>query len=96
MEIKNVKKEENPDFLSIVIVLSINLYPAAILCETQCERAEDLFQKALRQANSIEEESTLKETVSLCPQHAEAWNNLGTIYEKKGKLEKAENRSFSE
>ena len=34
-------------FLSIVILLSIGLYPAAILCETSCEQAEELFQKSL-------------------------------------------------
>ena len=77
-------------FLSIVLVLSIGLYPAAILCETSCTRAEELFQKSLMQTNAIDERSILREAVRLCPQHAEAWNNLGTIYEKEGNWEQAE------
>jgi outer membrane protein OmpA-like peptidoglycan-associated protein len=44
----------------------------------------------LRQTDLIKEKSILKETVSLCPQHARAWNNLGTIYEKEGNWEQAE------
>ena len=48
-------------FLSIVIVLSISLCPASILCETSCERAEELFQKSLRQTNFSDEKSILRE-----------------------------------
>jgi outer membrane protein OmpA-like peptidoglycan-associated protein len=73
-----------------IILLSIYLNPLSVLCETPCERAEGLLQKSLRQTNSIDEKSILREAVRLCPQHAEAWNNLGTIYEKEGDLEQAE------
>jgi outer membrane protein OmpA-like peptidoglycan-associated protein len=91
MEINEMSKEKKSQiFLLIVIVLSINLYPALILCQTCCERAEELFQKSLRQTDLNEEKSNLKETVSLCPQHARAWNNLGTIYEKEGNWKQAE------
>jgi outer membrane protein OmpA-like peptidoglycan-associated protein len=44
----------------------------------------------LIQTNSADERSILKEAVSLCPQHAEAWNNLGTNFEKEGNWEQAE------
>ena len=86
-----LKKKKIHVFLLIVIVLSISLCPASVLCETQCEQAEELFQKSLRQTSFSDEKSILQEAVSLCPQHAGAWNNLGTIYEREGNLKKAEN-----
>ena len=44
----------------------------------------------MRQSNFEEEKSILKEALSLCSQHARAWNNLGTIYEKEGNWKQAE------
>ena len=73
-----------------VILLSIHLNSPSRFCQTSCERAEELFQESLRQTNSANEKSILREAVSLCPQHAEAWNNLGTIYEKEINWEQAE------
>jgi outer membrane protein OmpA-like peptidoglycan-associated protein len=86
-----LNKKKIQFYLSIISMLCISLYPAVILCETSCTRAEALFQKSLIQGNVIDEKTILRQIVSMCPQHAEAWNNLGAVYEKEGNLGQAEN-----
>ena len=54
-----------------------------------CDQAESLFLNASKQNSADAQRDLLEEAVKLCPTHAKAWNNLGTVYEKQKRLEAA-------
>ncbi|MEJ2640454.1 MAG: OmpA family protein [Desulfosarcinaceae bacterium] len=72
-----------------VLTLSIFWYGSAALAAGGCDQAETLFLNASKQSSADLQRELLEQAVSLCPTHAKAWNNLGTVYEKQKKLEAA-------
>lgn len=60
-----------------------------LLAADDCDQAEALFLSASKQRNADDQGELLEQSVALCPGHAKAWNNLGTVYEKQKRLEAA-------
>ncbi|MEJ2694881.1 MAG: tetratricopeptide repeat protein, partial [Candidatus Thiodiazotropha sp.] len=65
-----------------VLTLSICWYASAALAAGGCGQAETLFLNASKQTSADAQRELLEQAVKLCPTHAKAWNNLGTVYEK--------------
>lgn len=72
-----------------LVAFSLCLNPPAAFCGTGCEQAEALFQKASIQHRVDAKTDLLEQAVQLCPVHAKAWQNLGTIYENKHQFDSA-------
>jgi outer membrane protein OmpA-like peptidoglycan-associated protein len=72
-----------------VLTLSICWYASAALASEGCDQAETLFLGASKQSSADAQRELLEQAVKLCPNHAKAWNNLGTVYEKQKQLEAA-------
>jgi outer membrane protein OmpA-like peptidoglycan-associated protein len=74
-----------------LIVLALNLcchLPNAFGAG-DCDQAEAHFLNASKQSSTDTQGELLEQAVKLCPTHAKAWNNLGTVYEKQRRLEAA-------
>jgi outer membrane protein OmpA-like peptidoglycan-associated protein len=86
-------KTDAPFKSAVLIVLMTSLccqLPAA-LGAGGCDQAEALFLNASKQIDADAQRDLLEQAVKLCPTHAKAWNNLGTVYEKLKRLEAAQN-----
>lgn len=75
----------------VVIVLSLCCNLPAAVGASGCDEAEGLFLNASKQNDVNAQKELLEKAVKLCPAHAKAWNNLGTVYEKQKRLEAAAN-----
>lgn len=73
----------------IVFMLVFCLHLPAALAAGGCDQAEALFLGASKQSDAKAQADLLEQAVKLCPTHAKAWNNLGTVYEKQKRLEEA-------
>jgi outer membrane protein OmpA-like peptidoglycan-associated protein len=69
--------------------LFLLIIPGAVPGAEDCTKADELFEKSTRQIGLDAQRSLLKEALRLCPSHAKASNNLGTIYEAEGRLAEA-------
>lgn len=79
--------------LNTIALVAFGLYlytnlPAAF-CATGCEEAETIFQKASMQSGVDAKTDLLERAIHLCPTHAKAWQDLGTIHENKNRLNEA-------
>ncbi len=58
-----------------------------------CNKAKEIFGKAVKMrqdtAGLIQNEQLFIKAIDLCPSYVEAHNNLGDVYEKQGKYDKA-------
>ncbi len=54
-----------------------------------CNRAKELFKTSLQATSKAKQKEILLQAVQECPNFAEAYNNLGLIYEEEGNLQKA-------
>jgi outer membrane protein OmpA-like peptidoglycan-associated protein len=86
----NAMKTRHPMNAVALLLLALGLccQPSAALAGG-CEEAEALFLNASKQSSPDLQGDLLEQAVKLCPTHAKAWNNLGTVYEKQKRLEAA-------
>lgn len=75
----------------VVVVLSLCCNLPAAFGAAGCDEAEGHFLNASKQSDADTQKQLLEKAVKLCPTHAKAWNNLGTVYEKQKRLEAAAN-----
>ncbi len=54
-----------------------------------CDEAKKLFERSLNETSKAKQKELLLRAVNQCPSFAEAYNNLGLIYEEEGNLQKA-------
>jgi outer membrane protein OmpA-like peptidoglycan-associated protein len=73
-----------------LFVLWFIIIPDSGLGAEDCKQADELFRQSTQRADFVSQRSLLDEALRLCPKHAQALNNLGTIYEAEGQLEQAE------
>lgn len=73
-----------------VLTLGLCWFAHAALAAGDCDQAEALFLNASKQSSAETQGKLLEQAVKLCPTHAKAWNNLGTVYEKQKRLEAAQ------
>lgn len=78
-----------PLFL-LLVFLGLFIQPAK---GSNCDNAKEYFQQAIElgddMANLTKQEQLYRRAVEECPSYAEAHNNLGDVYEKKGRLDEA-------
>lgn len=74
----------------IVSQLIVILFVPISLWANGCEQATLLVQQAYQfGSSSAQQKALLQRALHLCPQHAQAHNNLGVVYENQGNFEKA-------
>jgi outer membrane protein OmpA-like peptidoglycan-associated protein len=81
--------KEPRDLIRALFVLWVFIIPDSGLGAGDCEKADELFRQSTQRVDFVSQKSLLEEALRLCPKHAQALNNLGTIYEAEGKLEEA-------
>jgi outer membrane protein OmpA-like peptidoglycan-associated protein len=72
-----------------VLIFVLCWYVPATFAAGGCDQAEALFLNASKQSSANMQRQLLEQAVQLCPTHAKAWNNLGTVLEKQKHLEAA-------
>jgi outer membrane protein OmpA-like peptidoglycan-associated protein len=87
-KMKGFKKLSNMTW--VLFVLWIFALPGLGVGAEDCEQADELFRQSTQRADFISQKTQLEEALRLCPKHARALNNLGTIYEAEGQLNQAE------
>jgi outer membrane protein OmpA-like peptidoglycan-associated protein len=75
--------------LSLTAFATMAATATTIRAESECERAEALFQEASITKNPAEGTALLEQAVRLCPGHARAWQNLGIRHENQNNLDAA-------
>lgn len=73
----------------VLFVLWFLIIPGTGLGADNCEKADELFRQSTQRADFVSQKSLLEQAIRLCPKHAQSLNNLGTIYETEGQLQKA-------
>lgn len=75
-----------------ILILSTILF-TSLSDAKDCETARRYFDKAQKRGGTvsdlIEKEKLYREAIRLCPSYAEAYNNLGDVYENQGRFEEA-------
>jgi outer membrane protein OmpA-like peptidoglycan-associated protein len=73
----------------LVALASICHSLAVLADESDCQKAEALYQEASIPGEITQRTALLQQAVRRCPDHAKAWLNLGNLYEKQYKLDAA-------
>ena len=79
---------------SLLILVHCLGFSTAMAADS-CRKAEALFQQSMATADPSAQQALLQGAVALCPGHALAWNNLGSLLEARGDLQEAE-RAYRE
>lgn len=72
------------------IMLTLVLTSYNVLAGVQCDEARELYKEATSTQNNSGKIALYQRAIQLCPDYAEAHNNLADAYEKIGYIDKAE------
>ena len=76
-------------FGCVMAVLIISWVAASTVWADNCSKSAELHAQALKQSSLAEKTRLLQQVTVLCPNRAEAWNEIGYIREQQGRLDDA-------
>jgi outer membrane protein OmpA-like peptidoglycan-associated protein len=74
----------------LIVCLPISMAVNSLHAQSSCTQARDLYKEALAAQNNSGKIRIYQKVIELCPNYAEAHNNLADAYEKAGYIDKAE------
>ncbi len=73
----------------MLLMMIFTMAAYTIASGKQCDEAQELYRKAMATRSSAEKITVYQRAIQLCPDYAEAHNNLADAYEKIGYVDKA-------